>query len=86
MRINIPPDDIHMQKLALNLDDLDVQSFETTSALRELRCTVRGYMDDDNGGDGGGDYSDVCSAVYSCAGATCDAACDVEQQRRIILY
>jgi hypothetical protein len=76
-----------MKKLALNLDDLDVQSFDTTCDARELRCTVRGYMDDDNGGDGGGDYSDVCSAVYSCVDwETCNAACSVEQQRRIILY
>ncbi|HEX6367456.1 MAG TPA: hypothetical protein VF006_00910 [Longimicrobium sp.] len=76
-----------MQKLALNVDELNVQSFETTHELRELRCTVRGYMDDDDGGDGGGDYSDVCSAVYSCADwETCNAACGVEQQRRIILY
>ncbi|HEY0020629.1 MAG TPA: hypothetical protein VGC13_30300 [Longimicrobium sp.] len=73
-----------MKKLALNVDDLDVQSFDTTSAIYHLRCTVRGYRDDDNGGDGGGDYTDVCSAIYSCA--TCDAACDVEEQRRIILY
>ena len=76
-----------MKKLALNLDDLDVQSFDTTCDSRELRCTVRGYMDDDNGGDGGGDYSDVCSAAYSCADwETCNAVCGVEQQRRIILY
>ncbi|HYR10926.1 MAG TPA: hypothetical protein VEQ60_24315 [Longimicrobium sp.] len=76
-----------MQKLALNLDDLDVQSFDTTCDARELRCTVRGYMDDDNGGDGGGDYSDLCSAVYSCATCvSCDAVCDAEEQRRIILY
>ena len=76
-----------MKKLALNIDDLDVQSFETSSTLRDVRCTVRGHMDDDNGGDGGGDYSDVCSAVYSCADwETCNAACSVEQQRRIILY
>lgn len=82
-RINIPPDDIQMKKLALNVDELNVQSFPTTRIPRDLRCTVRGYMDDDNGGD----YSDVCSAVYSCADwATCNAACNVEQQRRIILY
>ena len=28
---------------ALNLDDLDVQSFDTTPALRELRCTVQAH-------------------------------------------
>jgi hypothetical protein len=77
---------ILMKKLALNIDELSVQSFETTANAEEQRCTVRGYMDDDNGGDGGGDYSDVCSGVYSCADwATCNAGC-VEQQRRIILY
>ena len=75
-----------MKKLALNIDELRVQSFQTTSDVTEMRCTVRGYMDDDNGGDGGGDYSDVCSGVYSCADwETCNDAC-VEQQRRIILY
>jgi hypothetical protein len=85
MRINILPDDIQMKKLALNIDELNVQSFETTRIPRELG-TVRGHMDDDNGGDGGGDYSDVCSAAYSCADwETCNAGC-VEQQRRIILY
>jgi hypothetical protein len=75
-----------MKKLALNIDELSVQSFQTTADAQELRCTVRGYMDDDNGGDGGGDYTDVCSGVYSCADwQTCNAGC-VEQQRRIILY
>jgi hypothetical protein len=75
-----------MKKLALNIDELSVQSFRTTPARKDLRCTVRGYMDDDNGGGGGGDYSDVCSAVYSCADwQTCNAGC-VEQQRRIIVY
>jgi hypothetical protein len=75
-----------MKKLALNIDELSVQSFQTTTDVKEMRCTVRGYMDDDNGGDGGADYSDVCSGVYSCADwETCNAGC-VEQQRRIILY
>ena len=75
-----------MKKLSLNVDELSVQSFETSPALLEPRGTVRGCMDDDNGGDGGGEYSDVCSGVYSCADwQTCNAGC-VEQQRRIILY
>ena len=75
-----------MKKLVLKLVDLDVESFDLSPALRGLRCTVLAHMDDDNGGDGGADYSDVCSAVSSCAGwQTCDAAC-VEEQRRIILY
>jgi hypothetical protein len=76
-----------MKKLVLNLEDLDVESFDLSPALRDQRCTVLGHMDDDNGGDGGGDYSDVCSAAYSCADwETCNAGCNVEQQRRIILY
>jgi hypothetical protein len=76
-----------MKKLVLKLDTLDVQSFETASSLRGLRCTVRGHMDDDNGGDGGGDYSDVCSAISICATwQTCDDAACVDEQRRIILY
>ena len=76
-----------MKKLSLKLDDLSVHSFETTRTLAGLRCTVRAHMDDDNGGDGGEGYTDVCSAVYSCADwETCNAACQVEQQRRIILY
>ncbi len=76
-----------MQKLSLELDDLSVQSFETTPALQDLRATVRGHMDDDNGGDGGDGYSDACSDIYSCATCeTCDGVCNVEQQRRIILY
>jgi hypothetical protein len=33
-----------MQKLLLNLEDLDVQSFDTTPAPRGLRCTVRGHQ------------------------------------------
>lgn len=77
-----------MQKLSLKFDGLSVQSFETTSAAHGLlRGTVRGHMDDDDGGDGGAGYSDVCSNVYSCATCeTCDDACDVDPQRRIILY
>lgn len=76
-----------MKKLSLKLDDLSVQSFQTTSALANLRCTVRAHMDDDDGGDGGGDYTELCSAVYSCANwETCGDQCNVEQQRRIILY
>ncbi|HEU0300679.1 MAG TPA: hypothetical protein VFR37_14510 [Longimicrobium sp.] len=76
-----------MQKLALKLDDLSVQSFETTSALPSHGGTVRGHLDDDDGGGGGGGYTDACSDIYSCATCeTCDDVCDVEQQRRIILY
>ena len=75
-----------MKKLALKIDELSVHSFPTTADVKEMRCTVRGYMDDDNGGDGGGGYSDACSGVYSCDDwETCNAGC-VEQQRRIILY
>jgi hypothetical protein len=75
-----------MKKLALTLDDLNVQSFATTGAARGLRGTVRGHLD-------AASRDDFCSEaetqIYSCY--TCDDACQpddggVEQQRRIILY
>ena len=77
-----------MQKLALNLEDLDVQSFDTTPAPRDMRCTVRGYMDDASY-DG---CSDACgSQIYTCLTCdTCDDACNDDdgpvEQRRIIVY
>ena len=88
-----PPDehptdrDIPMKKLALKLDDLNVQSFATTSAMQELRCTVRGYLDDASHDE----CSDACgSYIYTCDACeeTGDGGTggDHEQQRRIILY
>ena len=74
-----------MKKLALKLDDLNVQSFATTDDDRDVRGTVRGHLDDAS-------RDDFCSEaetqIYSCY--SCDPACEPdegpEQQRRIILY
>jgi hypothetical protein len=77
-----------MKKLALKLDDLDVQSFATTRTLRELRCTVRGHLMEATYDEAA--CSGACSPVYSCA--TCetgDDACDpggADAGRRIIVY
>lgn len=74
-----------MKKLALELDDLVVQSFATTDETHDARGTVRGHLDDAS-------HDDFCSEaetqIYSCH--SCDPACEPgdgpEQQRRIILY
>lgn len=76
-----------MKKLALNVDDLDVQSFDTTPALQE-RCTVLAHQEN-------GTYewgcTDACS-LYTCASCEpCDQtlgdpADTVDEGRRIILY
>ncbi|HEX6909896.1 MAG TPA: pinensin family lanthipeptide [Longimicrobium sp.] len=74
-----------MKKLALKLDDLNVQSFATTDGAQHMRGTVRGHLDDDS-------YDDFCSEaetqIYTCD--SCDPACEPpegpEQQRRVILY
>ena len=76
-----------MKKLALNADDLNVQSFATTPALASLRCTVRAHMDDASRED----CSDACGTqVYTCFTCdTCDDACNDDGpvgQRRIIVY
>lgn len=81
-----------MKKLALNLDDLAVQSFSTTAAASAPRGTVRGHLDDASHDELA--CSDACgSQVYSCATCdTCDEGCnddggdDVVLNRRIILY
>jgi hypothetical protein len=81
---------IPMKKLTLQLDDLDVQSFDTTSAAHALRGTVPAHL----GAASNDDFcSDACgSQIYSCYTCdTCDEACEPDddgpdQQRRIILY
>lgn len=79
-----------MKKLVLKLDDLSVQSYETTPALAHLRSTVHGHMDDAS--QDGLACSDACgSQVYSCLTCdTCDDACADDDgfisQRRIIVY
>lgn len=83
-----------MKKLALSVDDLDVQSFDTTSALGNRRCTVRGHQMES------WDElacSDGCTLVYTCV--TCETCVDpcappptettddtADPGRRIILY
>jgi len=77
-----------MQKLALKLDELSVQSFDTMPAARDARGTVLGHQEttyDEQA------CTDACSLVPTCYSCdTCDAACDpgdtVDVPRRIILY
>ena len=74
-----------MKKLALALDDLNVQSFATTGDAREPRGTVRGHLDDASRDDF---CSEAQTQIYSCV--SCDPACESDedpvQQRRIIVY
>jgi ferredoxin len=78
-----------MQKLALKVEHLRVQSFDTMPAVHARRGTVRGHQD--------ASYdelacTDVCSLVNTCASCdTCEPACPppadtVDPGRRIILY
>jgi hypothetical protein len=79
-----------MRKLALNMDDLDVQSFDTTPTLHDLRCTVRAHQMES--------YdelacSDACTLVLTCYSCeTCEDACapqgtdTADPGRRIIVY
>lgn len=83
-----------MQKLALNLEDLDVQSFDTTLALRDLRRTVQAHEDvsyDEQA------CSDACTLVLTCYSCeTCVDPCvpprtqicddTADPGRRIIVY
>lgn len=83
-----------MQKLALNVADLDVQSFDTTPALRDLRCTVRAHQENDTYEAGCTDACTLAATCYSCD--TCEDACSpgetidpgdtADPGRRIILY
>lgn len=77
-----------MKKLALDLDDLDVQSFATTLTLEEIRCTVRGHLMEASRDEQA--CTDACSLVYTCATCeSCDDACgptDADPGRRIIVY
>jgi hypothetical protein len=80
-----------MKKLALQLDDLDVQSFATTPPARDERCTVRGHESETYDEQA---CTDACSLVATCYTCdTCDQACDpvytgdtADPGRRIILY
>ena len=53
--------EIEMKKFSLNLDDLGVQSFETTSSMDTERGTVQGHEE---------------SGAESCAATWCGGACD----------
>jgi hypothetical protein len=77
-----------MKKLALKIDDLNVQSFATTSAARDERGTVHGHETETYDEQG---CTDACSLVLTCYSCeTCEEACDpanmVDPNRRIIVY
>jgi hypothetical protein len=77
-----------MQKLILDFDNLDLQSFETAPDAGAERGTVLGRLDDA----GRDACSDTCaSLVYTCAACeTYDASCTDDDGpdagRRIIVY
>jgi hypothetical protein len=78
-----------MHKLILNLDDLALQSFETTAATRAAEGTVVAHLDDTCDELG---CSEACATqIYTCAGCeTYDAPCyddgGPDAGRRIIVY
>jgi hypothetical protein len=53
-----------MKKISLNLEDLGVQSFETTSSMATERGTVQGHADTV-------EQADSCAATW-CGGSQCD--------------
>ena len=63
-----------MKKLKLNIDDLKVESFETTKNFKNVQGTVKGYRPtwegtcDCTGG--------TCYTVDDCTGVTCNPTCD----------
>jgi hypothetical protein len=82
-----------MQKLALNLEDLDVQSFDTTSALHDQRRTVHAHQEsyDELACSDGCTLVLTCYSCETCADPcvppptqTCDDTAD--PGRRVILY
>jgi hypothetical protein len=81
-----------MQKLALKLDDLNVQSFQTTSGARDGRGTVLGNQEatNDELACSGACASNVCSCATCATCDTCDDACaggeGPDFNRRIIVY
>lgn len=72
-----------MQKLALNADDLALQSFGTTPIANATPGTVGAYLDDTA-------YEACATQVYTCAGCAPDEPPagdgDPDAQRRIIVY
>lgn len=77
-----------MKKLVLDIDRLDVQSFATTPALKELRCTVRGHMAEPTYGEQA--CTAACSPDLACAacetGGDACAPAGTDAGRRIIVY
>jgi hypothetical protein len=82
-----------MQKLTLELDELSVQSFETTSAARDVRGTVLANQESDDQAA----CTDACTLYLSCV--SCAESCDTcdswqgcwpddtaDPGRRVILY
>jgi len=39
-----PGEEVHMRKLALDLDSIDVQTFDTTAELPDMRGTVEAHL------------------------------------------
>lgn len=73
-----------MHKLALNIDDLALQSFQTASAADATPGTVEAYLDDTA-------YEACATQVYTCAGCAPDdeppaGDGDPDAGRRIIVY
>ena len=91
--INLHPTVTVMQKLALNLDDLAVQSFETVPVARDARGTVLANQESYDEAA----CTDACTLYLSCVSCaeSCDG-CDSSQGcwpddtadpgRRVILY
>lgn len=82
-----------MHKLALKLDDLRVQSFDTTPATRAGRGTVLGRESDthDEVACGGAtnascDTCESCDTCDPCTQTFCDPTDTADPGRRIILY
>lgn len=86
-----------MQKLALKLDDLQVQSFETLPTARGGRGTVHGRESgetcDEIACPGATQASCVscdtcesCDTCYACTQTICDPDDTADTPRRIILY
>ena len=79
----------------LRLDDLSVQSFQTTPALRGLRCTVRAHQEswDELACSDGCTLAATCYSCESCADpcippppVTTDPTDTADPGRRVILY
>lgn len=73
-----------MKKLALNIDDLAPQSFQTTPVANATPGTVDAYLDDTA-------YEACATQVYTCAGCAPDDDPpaddgDPDAGRRIIVY